>query len=629
VKLDAGVLNTGDTIAGYRIEGLLGHGGMGIVYRATQLSLDRVVALKVVSPRLAEDPEFRERFRREGRIQAALEHPNIITIHEAGETDAGLFIAMRLVEGSNLKELLLAEQLSPARGVRLLRQVAEALDAAHEAGLVHRDIKPQNILVGARDHAYLADFGLTRPPGQRGLTQTGHFVGSLDYISPEQIHGGSPEPHSDIYAFGAVLYECLTGSVPYPRDSEAAVLFAHLTDPLPPASTANRDLPEAVDPVIAAALNKDPSRRPHAAADLIERIERAAAGRLPETVPPSTPVSVPDSDIAVPSPAPRTVVDRRRTVVEEDLPAPHRRARRAVIAGIGAVAVLTAGGYLVGATRSVAAAPPKAVVQDEELSFALPTNWIRERPAKSRYGMTLAGAQIASNRSNGGAAMLTVGWVNSTRPSLVPSVAAEYALTIDPAQPRLARLAAGQAYAYRGADRHLIAFFLPTTRGTLAAVCEDALRSASELERCTSVVTSIALKRAKALPPGPTAMYANAVRSALGAVSRVRGRELPIMRTSKRAAAQAAAAARIAATYRKSAAALVVASQLDSRSEAATAALVDALTRAATAYDSAAKAARSLQPTPYRAASAAVARTERAVTKEVEALRALGYRVVG
>src|SRR5271168_716992 len=175
-------LQTGSIIGGYRIDGTLGEGGMGTVYRATQLSLERVVAFKVVSAALSDDLSFRERFRREGLLQAALEHPHIVTVYEAGEADERLFLAMRMVEGPTLKELIQRRQLDDRRALRLLTQVAEALDAAHVRGLSHRDVKPHNVLVGAGDHAYLADFGLTKGnDDEAAMTETGQFVGTIDY----------------------------------------------------------------------------------------------------------------------------------------------------------------------------------------------------------------------------------------------------------------------------------------------------------------------------------------------------------------------------------------------------------------------------------------------------------------
>src|SRR5215217_3480678 len=180
---------------------------MGVVYEATQLSLDRTVALKLLATNLGEDPAFRERFRREGLLQAGIEHPNIVTVYEAGESDHGLFLAMRLVRGPNLKDMIVSRELDAGRTLRILKPVADALDTAHEAGLTHRDVKPQNILVGGRDHSYLADFGLTQPTGGTHITATGQFVGTFDYIAPEQIRGEAPTASVDVYSLAGVLYE--------------------------------------------------------------------------------------------------------------------------------------------------------------------------------------------------------------------------------------------------------------------------------------------------------------------------------------------------------------------------------------------------------------------------------------
>jgi serine/threonine-protein kinase len=181
------MLDVGDEMAGYRIERLIGRGGMGVVYEATQLSLDRRVALKVLTPDLTTDELFRARFRREGRIQARLDHPHIISVHEAGEASAGLFLAMRFVGGPTLKALIVARELGATRAMRILTPVAGALDAAHAFGLVHRDVKPQNILVAPGDHPYLADFGLTKSTSETAITADGNFIGTLDYIAPEQV----------------------------------------------------------------------------------------------------------------------------------------------------------------------------------------------------------------------------------------------------------------------------------------------------------------------------------------------------------------------------------------------------------------------------------------------------------
>ena len=274
------MLEVGSVFGPYRLTAVLGRGGMGIVYEATQLSLDRVVALKVVAPGLSADQGFRARFRREGPMQARIDHPHIVPVYEAGELDGHLFIAMRLVRGPTLKGLITARELDPRRSLHILRDVADALDTAHESGLIHRDIKPSNVLVGRRDHAFLCDFGLTKEGGSvtASLTKTGHVVGTLDYIAPEQIRGGEASTASDVYAFAAVLYETLTGQVPFPRSTEAALLYAHISDPVPSVSDLRPDLPEALDEVIGAGLAKFPGERPKSPLDLVERAEEILAG---------------------------------------------------------------------------------------------------------------------------------------------------------------------------------------------------------------------------------------------------------------------------------------------------------------------------------------------------------------
>jgi serine/threonine protein kinase len=269
------LLEAGTILSGYRIDGVLGEGGMGTVYEATQLSLNRVVALKLLDAKLGDDPGFRARFEREGHVQAALDHAHIVSVYEAGRSEQGLFLAMRLIRGPTLKDLIRDGSLDPRRSVRLLAQVAQALDEAHRAGLIHRDIKPQNILIGTGDHAYLADFGLIKAPDEARLTGTGQFVGTIDYVAPEQIQGEPATPASDIYALAGVLYECLTGEVPYPKPTEAAVVHAHVMQPPPTLSEHRPDLPPALDGVIAQGMAKDPWSRPSLAAELIQAASRA------------------------------------------------------------------------------------------------------------------------------------------------------------------------------------------------------------------------------------------------------------------------------------------------------------------------------------------------------------------
>ena len=260
------MLTTGSVLGDFRIEGELGHGGMGVVYRATQVSLGRLVALKVIASGLADQEGFRERFVRESRLAASLDHPNVIPVYAAGEHDGVLYIAMRYVEGTDLRNLIRAEgRIDPLRAAGVTAQVASALDAAHERGLVHRDVKPANVLVAARgggEHVYLTDFGLTkRSASETSLTGAGEWVGTLDYVAPEQVRGDAVDARADIYALGCVLYEMLTGQVPFPRENDLAKLWAHMSDDAPSALEVAPDVPPGLAAVSERAMAKDPADR--------------------------------------------------------------------------------------------------------------------------------------------------------------------------------------------------------------------------------------------------------------------------------------------------------------------------------------------------------------------------------
>jgi YVTN family beta-propeller protein len=267
----------GEELAGYRIEELTGRGGMGEVYRAHDPRLDRNVALKVLAPRYAEDDDFRDRLLRESRLAASLDHPNVIPVYDAGEVDGRLYLAMRYVEGTDLGKILREDGvLAPERAVAFAEQMADALDAAHERGLVHRDVKPSNILIDRRGHAYLADFGLTQSVSDRGPTD-GSLMGTIGYIAPEQIRGETVDGRADQYALGCLLFECLTGTLPYQGRSDLAAMFAHLEEPVPSATKRLASLPPAIDEVLARAMAKEPAERYETCQELVEEA-RAALG---------------------------------------------------------------------------------------------------------------------------------------------------------------------------------------------------------------------------------------------------------------------------------------------------------------------------------------------------------------
>src|ERR687886_2421654 len=234
----------GTVFAGFRIEAVAGRGGMGVVYRATQLALGRPVALKLLAGDRAGDPDFRERFQRESRMAASIDHPNVIPVYAAGEEDGRLYLVMRYVGGTDLQALLRAEgALAPERAADVVAQVGAALDAAHRAGLVHRDVKPANVLLSG-EHAYLSDFGLTRVvDSDTGITEAGQWIGTVDYASPEQLRGGPIDARADVYSLGCVLHAALTGRAPFSRGTVPATMGAQLHDPPPRPSDAGAPRP--------------------------------------------------------------------------------------------------------------------------------------------------------------------------------------------------------------------------------------------------------------------------------------------------------------------------------------------------------------------------------------------------
>jgi serine/threonine-protein kinase len=297
----------GTEFAGYRIEALIGQGGMGAVYIAEQVRLKRRVALKLLTPQLAEDEGFRERFIRESQVAAACEHPNVIPIYDASEDDGVLFIAMRFIEGSDLRSVLrLDGRLTPERTTAIVEQVGGALDAAHAQGLVHRDVKPANILIDqAGDRVYLTDFGVAKQTAATGLTRTGFFIGTLDYAAPEQIEGKPVTPLSDVYALGCVAYECLAGEPPFVRESDGAVMYAHLMDDPPLLTERRPDLPAAVDTVIMRALAKPPEDRFATCGRLSESLRAALVEGTPtRVVSPVAPATTVEAPPAPPPPQP-------------------------------------------------------------------------------------------------------------------------------------------------------------------------------------------------------------------------------------------------------------------------------------------------------------------------------------
>jgi CheY-like chemotaxis protein len=278
-----GEVGVGSVFAGHRLDGVAGRGGMGVVFIATDLTLDRQVALKLIAPSVAGDAEFRARFERECRVAASLEHPHVVPIYHAGREGERLYVTMRYIAGTDLRALLADEgRLDPRRAVTLVAQVAGALDEAHRRGLVHRDVKPGNILVGSGDggeRAYLTDFGVTKQRAAGAeLTRTGMAVGTADYMAPEQARGGEVDGRADVYSLGCVLFRALTGEVVFDRDSDLDKLWAHVHEPPPALLDVRPELPAELGDAVAHALAKDPAERPRTAGELSREAAAAVGG---------------------------------------------------------------------------------------------------------------------------------------------------------------------------------------------------------------------------------------------------------------------------------------------------------------------------------------------------------------
>ncbi|NUR75814.1 MAG: serine/threonine protein kinase [Thermoleophilia bacterium] len=610
-------LRTGTEIAGYRIDGVLGSGGMGVVYEATQLALGRPVALKVLTAGHGSD-EFRIRFRREAMLQAALEHPHIVPVYEAGESDEGLFIAMRLVRGQDLKRLSEDGTLPPTRVLAVAAQAAAALDAAHAAGLVHRDVKPQNILVDEDDHAFLADFGLTKSAGDRGVTLTGQYTGSLDYAAPETVNGKPYGPGADLYAFAAVLYEALTGDVVFPYDTQAALLHAHLSEAPPHASERRPDLPVGLDDVIARGLAKRPEDRYRTATELVDAARAALASQ----------------------PAPAATNGRRRfgeTIVEGTMHRPppqiavddERRIQWQLVAlAVLMLLVLVVAGFVLGRATHRSARPHLAVAQAGPLTLTFPSGaWKPVAPPRIP-GLTLQGAIALTSTDPAHPGTLLAGIAADAQgPGLLPPPLRAELTGSAPA--RGVSLGPMQALEYPSLPAAHIAkraslILVPTPRGAAAVAClaPRILDEGTTPADCPAVAATLRLHGLRALPLDQTGPYADAVTAALTLLDgeRLAGRRQLAGATQPAEQARAAHGLKTAFASTAVRIAHVTPSPVVRPAHAS---LVAALRRAAAAYGELAAAAGAQDQAAYAAAARRVDAAERRVDAAISALENL------
>jgi serine/threonine-protein kinase len=594
------VLPAGRTIAGYRIDGVLGNGGMGVVYRATQLALDREVALKVLAPHLSGDEEFRERFRREAMLQAALEHPGIVTVYEAGESEDGLYLALRLVDGTDLKRLVESGPLEPERALALLEQAAAALDAAHQAGLVHRDVKPQNILVDGADRAYLADFGLTKGAGDRGLTLTGAYLGSLDYVPPEQIRGEPFGAAGDLYAFAACAYEALVGEVPFRHETEAALLYAHVNEPPPRASDRRPELPPALDDVLARGLAKEPAARFRSAGELVAEARRALAGERPRRF---------GETVADPA-----LLRRAPVIAIED----ERRLSPALLAFAAALcAGLAVVGFLLGHHERKAPTGPDGVAVAGPLQLTFPSARWRPAPPTPLPGLPTTGAvSLASTDPSAPGSLLAGTAPRAQSARLVPDA------LVGDEQPQAVRL--GRYPALRYANLHPKAlhgetatlYALQTSAGPATIACVAPTGDTAVLAQCESIATTLVVRGANALPLGASTGYAATLRRVLTPLAK--------QRAQARRTLGPAAATRLADRYASARARLAVAT-VGPNEQPAHARLLRGLERAQSGYIALAGALQAHDRSAYLAAASKVRTGEAQADAALRSLKPLGY----
>lgn len=653
------ILRPGDTLGGFRVEDVIGIGGMAIVYRAEQISLGRQVALKVLSTKLTQDETFKERFRREGKHAAALEHPNIVPVYDSGEQDGALYLAMRLVEGTNLAELIQMRGVSADRMIELLRPIAGALDSAHAAGLIHRDVKPQNILITDDGHPYLADFGVAKGSNTLGLTATGGFLGSVNYASPEQIKGLTLTPASDIYALTAVLYHCLTGEVPYARETDAGIMHAHLTEP-PPALPAISGAGNDLHTVLARGMAKDPGSRYGHAGDLInaaalavsrmpserrkavpafatgEEVEQqpatgaadptagrsAQAGAQPELKAPSA-TELLDGDRLeeIRSSAAMTAADRRRPEAPPPpaTPEPKRSPRRGVLIALaaGAAAAIIAAVAILLASSGGSAGPARVAVLTASsgpitLSYRAP--WRKVKASAAPDGVRLADP-LALSRPH---ATLQAGALADGAPvpgGLPPGLAGRLAQAPTRTAVRLGSISAVEYSApLKSGTTEMTLLVVPTAERDLGLVCSSAAGHALS-NACLATVRSLRLHGVRPVGPGADPALARSLTGVLKTLAARRSHAQPGLASAH--LARRAAAAGHAAQADTHAAATLARLSPQPRDRSAVRSLAGAVRQQARALRSLAAAAHALK----RAAYASAAKTARSAGASVQAAR--------
>ena len=646
-------------IAGHRLEEVIGQGGMGIVYRATHLGLDREVALKIISPALAHETNFRERFKRESRIAASLRHPHIVTIYDAGEDGELLYITMEYVVGEDLAEILCATpRLSPDFAVDMTGQVAAALAAAHRRGLVHRDVKPANILVQRGDeeraHAYLTDFGLTRHASSVGdLTGTGQWVGTLNYVAPEQLQTGDVDGRADIYSLGCVLFQTLTGTVPFDRHNDLAKLWAHVHDEPPRPSDLAPDIPKGLDEVVLTALRKDREDRYPTAEDFADASRKALRGTPP---PPPPKAPAPKTKIATKQPRPKSPEPHEPTEdaegpegaersprpprgSEEPTPvmaksgveeskAPHTR-RLLVAAGALAFLALVVG-FLIAPSDEVEA---QDQVSEGNLAVMEPMGWERDvsggRPIE---GLELDDVIAFDYPPSMGRSIMRAGAVSDPGSALDPIPPALAKRIKGDPKPKTVDLGEGiEGILYSGQTRsgeRVEMLMIPTADGYRAIACEaKSADYAAIAADCEATMASAAIVKTDPVVAGPDERVASGLAGALQQLGRAQ-EESAAGLSAGNPKKQADAAGKLSGAYADAADAI---DGLDppAADAGAVADLSKAFSASSDAFARLADAARDEDTSAFEDAQADVDEASRDAAEAIDALENNGYELTG
>lgn len=603
-------------IDGYRLGRKIGDGGMSTVYEAVQVSLNRVVALKVLSKEIADDEgAFRERFKRECEIQAELDHPHIVPIIEAGDSEHGLWLAMRLVRGKTLAELLDTERLEPDAVWEILAPIARALDVAHARELIHRDLTPRNILIAEGGHPYLADFGITKRRGDRSLTKPGQFVGTIEYVAPEQIKDEPAVSATDVYSLSAILFECLCGRAPFKQDNETAVLYAHLEKPPPRASEVNDALPEALDGVIQKGLAKEPDDRYQKASELIADARDA----FRDVEPSDRPEGEEDGQVQGGSSGADSVPPANRSPL----------VRRGIAVALLA-AMLLAGGLVAGALANSGGSREKPTrARAGALEVDVPQGWIVRKGANTGFpGLPLSDPVAFVPRRGDAGEVVMVGMSAAVGETLLPGPL-HRSVTPPHGVPVSLGLLQGLRYVglrVKPSGKALTLLASPTSLGVATVACRPAPRGSDLSRACQSLAMSLELRRGTSYPLGPSPSLAQVLQRRVGELVRTRRALRRQLKQARGANSQANAAAALARAFGRCARALAQV-PVTPQSAAGLAALVTSLHEARRTYTGLSAEARIGNRRGYRIASDEVSLVESIVDDRLRGLRRLGYQV--